>query len=64
MINPALTSFATSPNEVGIRIGIAAFFFGIALLTGTPIGGALLDPPHYIWSRAVAFNVVCRLKKD
>lgn len=61
MINPAVTSFATNVNEVGTRFGIAAFFFGIALLTGNPISGALLNPPQYTWSRAVVFNVVCRL---
>lgn len=58
MINPAISMFATSPNEVGIRIGFACFFFGFALLTGNPISGALLSPPSYTWSKAIIFNVV------
>lgn len=57
MINPAISMFATNPNEIGIRIGFAYSFFGIASLTGNPISGALLSPPSYIWSRAIIFNV-------
>jgi len=29
-----------------------------ALLTGNPITGALLNPPHFSWSRSIIFSGV------
>lgn len=53
-----ITTFATSAHEVGTRLGAALFVFAFALLTGTPISGALLKPPHYTWWRAIVFSGV------
>ncbi|EIM80934.1 MFS general substrate transporter [Stereum hirsutum FP-91666 SS1] len=41
------------------RIGIAMFVCGFAILTGTPITGALLKPPQYnTWTKPVIFSAV------
>jgi hypothetical protein len=32
--------------------------WSFALLFGNPISGALLQAPHYFWSRAIVFNAV------
>ncbi|KAJ7249684.1 major facilitator superfamily domain-containing protein [Mycena rebaudengoi] len=60
LASPALAAFSTSPtmNDVGLRIGIACLFMGLALLSGNPIAGALLSPPSYIWSRPLIFACV------
>ncbi|KAF8512199.1 MFS general substrate transporter [Gautieria morchelliformis] len=58
LIAPTLASFSTNVNEVGSRIGIATFVMAFALLTGTPIDGALLQPPAYSWFRPIVFSGV------
>jgi len=58
LISPAFASFSTSQDEVGTRMGIALFVMGFALLTGTPITGALLQPPQYEWFKAIIFSGV------
>ncbi|KAF9461140.1 MFS general substrate transporter [Collybia nuda] len=58
--SPAVASFSTSPtmNDIGLRVGITCFFVGLALLSGNPIAGALLSPPHYFWWRPLTFGCV------
>lgn len=58
IITPAVASFSRDLNEIGTRIGIACFVIGFALLTGTPIAGALVQQNHngpYIWWRPLVF---------
>ncbi|KAL0959327.1 hypothetical protein HGRIS_014588 [Hohenbuehelia grisea] len=56
LLSAIMASLAFSVNEIGSRIGIAMFAIGFALLTGTPITGALLRPPEYAWWRAILFS--------
>ncbi|KAF9018133.1 MFS general substrate transporter [Hymenopellis radicata] len=60
LASPAIASFSTSPtlSDIGLRIGISCFFIGLALLTGSPIAGALLSPPQYLWWRPLTFGCV------
>ncbi|TFK45969.1 MFS general substrate transporter [Heliocybe sulcata] len=58
LIAPIAASFATNLGEVGVRIGILCFFVGFAVLTGNPIAGALLRPPHYSWYRPILFAAI------
>ncbi|KAL4262826.1 Proton-linked Monocarboxylate Transporter [Pleurotus pulmonarius] len=53
-----MAAFSRSPSEVGTRIGFGMFIIGFALLTGTPITGALLNAPGYTWDRAIIFSGV------
>ncbi|KAK0489286.1 major facilitator superfamily domain-containing protein [Armillaria novae-zelandiae] len=57
---PAVASFTRSPtlDDIGLRIGISCFFIGLGLLTGSPIAGALLKSPEYIWWRPLLFACV------
>ncbi|KAI6037517.1 MFS general substrate transporter [Pisolithus marmoratus] len=55
---PAVASYSQDLNEIGSRIGIACFVIGFAVLAGTPIAGALVQPHHdgpYIWWRPLVF---------
>ncbi|KZT28360.1 MFS general substrate transporter [Neolentinus lepideus HHB14362 ss-1] len=52
---PIAASFSKSVTEVGLRVGILCFFLAFAILTGSPIAGALLRPPSYTWYRPVVF---------
>ncbi|KAH9949495.1 major facilitator superfamily domain-containing protein [Amylocystis lapponica] len=54
---PTLASMATESNEVGLRIGVSYFLTSFALLTGTPIDGALLGP-ELRWDRPIIFSAV------
>lgn len=38
-----LTSLTADPNKVGVRTGMGFAFVGFAVLTGSPIGGALIE---------------------
>lgn len=61
IITPAAASFSRDINELGTRIGITSFVIGFALLTGTPIAGALVQEHHngrYIWWRPLVFASV------
>ncbi len=40
------------------RIGVVCFVVSFALLTGNPISGALLKPPHYEWQNPILFSGV------
>ena len=45
--------------ENRLRIGIASFVIGFALLTGTPIAGALVEEHgKYVWYRPLVFASV------
>jgi len=58
LIVPVMTIFATSLQEVGLRIGFGMTMASFALLIGNPISGALLDEPKYKWDRPIIFNAV------
>ncbi|KAG6334754.1 hypothetical protein ID866_4331 [Astraeus odoratus] len=61
IITPAVASYSRDINEIGTRIGITSFVIGFALLTGTPIAGALVQEHHngpYIWWRPLVFASV------
>ncbi|KAH7915578.1 MFS general substrate transporter [Hygrophoropsis aurantiaca] len=59
IITPAAASFSRDLNEIGIRIGITSFIIGFALLTGTPIAGALVAyDGEYVWYRPLVFATV------
>ncbi|KAL4063776.1 MFS general substrate transporter [Scleroderma citrinum] len=61
IITPATASYSRNIDEIGTRIGITSFVIGFALLTGTPIAGALVQEHHtgrYIWWRPLVFASV------
>jgi len=60
LIAPTLASLSSSPEEVGIRIGFGYCFCSLAMLTGTPINGALLGPEDR-WAGPVVFSGVVML---
>ncbi|WWC90946.1 uncharacterized protein L201_005884 [Kwoniella dendrophila CBS 6074] len=47
LMSPAILSTAKSQNEVGTRMGISMLFLGLAALTGSPLGAAILDDRGY-----------------
>lgn len=55
---PTSASFATDVKEVGTRLGILTFVMSFALLTGNPIAGVLLHPPHYRWINLSLFSAI------
>jgi len=56
LVNPVSATFAADVNEIGTRSGLLAFSFSFFALTGSPIGGALLNPPHYTWWQPLLFG--------
>ncbi|RPD65718.1 MFS general substrate transporter [Lentinus tigrinus ALCF2SS1-7] len=58
LIAPCAASFSVDVGEVGTRIGVICFIVGFALLTGNPIGGALLKSPHYEWQNPILFSSI------
>ncbi|KIK55203.1 hypothetical protein GYMLUDRAFT_47953 [Collybiopsis luxurians FD-317 M1] len=58
VIGPVAATFAKNINEVGTRMGLLTFVSSFAMLTGSPISGALLEAPHYYWVRPVVFSAV------
>ncbi|KAH7890446.1 MFS general substrate transporter [Phlebopus sp. FC_14] len=59
IITPATASYSRDISEIGTRIGIACFIIGFALLTGTPIAGALVEVDgKYVWWRPLVFASV------
>ncbi|KAE9398860.1 MFS general substrate transporter [Gymnopus androsaceus JB14] len=58
IIAPVAATFAKNINEVGTRIGLLSFTVAFAVLTGSPISGALLHSPQYYWIRPVIFSAV------
>lgn len=63
LASPAAASFSTKPDmsDVGLRVGVIATVMGFASLTGNPIAGALLSPPHYTWWRPLLFSTLVML---
>ncbi|WVQ63626.1 uncharacterized protein L199_001779 [Kwoniella botswanensis] len=47
LLAPAVFSMAKSQQEVGTRIGISMMALGVAALTGSPLGAAILDSRGY-----------------
>ena len=45
--------------DYSLRIGVLSFVVAFAVLTGNPIAGALLAPPHFTWWRPLLFSTVC-----
>jgi MFS family permease len=58
VIGPVAATFSKNINEVGTRMGFVTFVSSFAMLTGSPISGALLHPPQYLWVRPVVFSAV------
>jgi len=50
--------FSRSMEEMGIRMGLAFAVVSFAMLTGTPITGALLTTADNRWSHAIVFSGV------
>ncbi|KAF5360004.1 hypothetical protein D9758_007617 [Tetrapyrgos nigripes] len=61
LIGPVAASYSRDVNEVGTRMGLVTFVSSFALLTGSPISGALLAAPEYLWWRPVVFSGVTML---
>ncbi|KAJ3718689.1 MFS general substrate transporter [Lentinula raphanica] len=61
VIGPVAATFARNINEVGTRMGFLTFVSSFAMLTGSPISGALLHSPQYFWIRPVLFSAVVQL---
>ncbi|KZT09439.1 MFS general substrate transporter [Laetiporus sulphureus 93-53] len=62
---PMMAGFSRNMEEVGCVIGVAYFLCAFALLTGTPITGALLGPSDH-WAKPIVFSGVrasCMLHK-
>jgi len=57
LMPPGAASMSKSVNEIGLRIGFLCFFTSFALLTGTPIVGALYDVDYH-WFRPIIFSGV------
>ncbi|CCM01237.1 uncharacterized protein FIBRA_03285 [Fibroporia radiculosa] len=61
LMPPLMAFMARSQAEVGNRIGFAYSTFGLAVLIGTPIDGAVLGPgDSYHWYKALLFSGVRR----
>ncbi|KAK1224677.1 hypothetical protein PQX77_012423 [Marasmius sp. AFHP31] len=58
VLGPVAATFARDINEVGLRMGMVTFISSFAMLTGSPISGALLHSPEYLWYRPVIFSGV------
>jgi hypothetical protein len=58
LISNDIAAFSKSIVDVGSTVGCGLLVISFALLTGTPISGALLDPPRYTWSKAIIFSAV------
>jgi len=54
---PTVSVLARNVQEIGIRLGFAFFFVSFALLTGTPIVGALFDVNEN-WFRPIVFSAI------
>ncbi|PCH34806.1 MFS general substrate transporter [Wolfiporia cocos MD-104 SS10] len=57
LLPPTAASLAKDYHEIGLRLGVIYFVTSFALLTGTPISGALLDV-HNQWPGPIIFNAV------
>jgi len=57
LLPPAVAAFSRNMEEIGIRMGLSYFLTSFALLTGTPISGALLGTDVH-WFRPIVFSGV------
>ncbi|KAH9942699.1 MFS general substrate transporter [Amylocystis lapponica] len=57
LVPPLMAAFARDLDEIGVRIGLCYFIISFAILTGTPITGALLSSKDQ-WSRPIIFSGV------
>ncbi|KAH9837553.1 major facilitator superfamily domain-containing protein [Rhodofomes roseus] len=57
MLPPTLASMARSPDEVGYVYCLGYCFSSLAMLTGSPISGALLGPEND-WAKPIIFSGV------
>ena len=57
----ALTSLTTDPKKLGVRTGMGFAFVGFAVLTGPPIGGALIETMHGDFLGCQVFAGTCML---
>ncbi|EPS94262.1 hypothetical protein FOMPIDRAFT_130368 [Fomitopsis schrenkii] len=57
---PLVAGMARHPSEVGLRIGFAYFLVSFAILTGSPIDGALLGEQRH-WANSIIFSGVVML---
>ncbi|KAI0920152.1 hypothetical protein AcW1_001970 [Taiwanofungus camphoratus] len=60
LLPPTLATMAKSADEIGLRIGFGYAFSSFAMLTGTPIDGALLGPDNH-WHKPIIFSGVVLL---
>ncbi|EKM50355.1 uncharacterized protein PHACADRAFT_178098 [Phanerochaete carnosa HHB-10118-sp] len=56
LLPPSLALMSKDINEIGVRIGVAYFITSWAMLTGTPIAGALFMGNN--WGKPIAFSGV------
>ncbi|CAL1708741.1 unnamed protein product [Somion occarium] len=57
LLAAAMASFARTPGEAGLRMGLSFALAALGLLTGTPIIGALLGS-NLVWSKTIIFSGV------
>ncbi|KAH9934401.1 major facilitator superfamily domain-containing protein [Fomitopsis serialis] len=57
LMPPAVATLSNSVHEIGMRLGLAYFFTSLAMLTGTPIAGALYDEAGQ-WYKPIVFSAV------
>ncbi|KAH9926041.1 uncharacterized protein B0H18DRAFT_954918 [Fomitopsis serialis] len=55
LMPPAAATLAKGLHEIGIRLGLGYFVTSFAMLTGTPIAGALFDEGGR-WYKPIVFN--------
>lgn len=56
LLPPSLALMSKDVKELGVRMGVAYFITSYAILTGTPIAGALLEGNE--WKRPITFSGV------
>ncbi|KZT63237.1 MFS general substrate transporter [Daedalea quercina L-15889] len=57
LMPPTVATLSKGVHEIGLRLGLAYFFTSLAMLTGTPIAGALYDE-HAQWYKPIVFSSV------
>ncbi|PCH39042.1 MFS general substrate transporter [Wolfiporia cocos MD-104 SS10] len=60
MITPTLAALTKDPGDMGFRLGLGYFVMSFAILTGSPIDGALLGGERD-WAKPIAFSGVVML---
>jgi len=57
LVPPTVAVLSRNMEEIGIRMGLSYFLTAFAMLTGTPISGALLTADEH-WFRPIVFSGV------